>query len=677
MVAIAGVAAWSAMVSRNGLAEVHQTGFVEFRTTSGIAEALIQSQGDMHRLMLWYHNKIEPQKIAALGASITKRLSGAVADIQRLAEAPSASQQEKDALQKLLQNVKVYDGQIGSLLLMADADPESAGLTLVTIEQMFGDLHSALLDITNLTEKRGAAAFRQADTAAADAMIRTGVLLVLAVVGAVVLVGVITRAIGRPVLQLATTMTRLADGDAAVDVVGVGRRDEIGRMAGSVEVFKQAQIALAQSTARQALESRIRQQRVEALERLARDFDKRAGVAVDGVAAAAHSLERTAETMLSIADHTEGQASGAAVASQQASANVQRVAASVEELSASIAEINQQVSESSRISSRAVSASHRANELVGGLDTATRKIGEVVSLITAIAGQTNLLALNATIEAARAGEAGKGFAVVAQEVKTLANQTAKATDDITRQIQEVQAATRAAIEAIREITSIINQNSDIGAAIAAAVGQQGGATSEIASNAQQAADGTRDVSANIDGVREGAGETGRSARSLLDAAGSLTGQAGDLNVLVGTFLVSVRAVDAARLEELESGNAETVFMPWSADLVSGEAETDDEHKMLVALLNRFAELASSSGAAKDIRVALAEFKAYAVTHLRQEASGASGRDAGLLALPANLSTLEERLETDGAGTGRAIADLLRTWLGQHIAGRQQTLRRMG
>ncbi|SOD93684.1 globin-coupled sensor protein [Caenispirillum bisanense] len=270
-------------------------------------------------------------------------------------------------------------------------------------------------------------------------------------------------------------------------------------------------------------------------------FENEVHAMVEIVAAAATELQSTSQNMAETADRTSSQSSLVANAADQAAGNVQTVAAAAEELHASISEISRQVAESNRISSEAVEEAERTNQMVNGLATAAGKIGEVVKLINDIASQTNLLALNATIEAARAGDAGKGFAVVAGEVKNLANQTARATEDIGRQITEVQNATKSAVGAIQGITGTIGRINEIAAAIAAAVEQQGAATQEIARNVQQASSGTSEVTSNISTVTEAATETGHAAGEVLTAARELSNQSERLKAQVDSFLHDIRS----------------------------------------------------------------------------------------------------------------------------------------
>ena len=278
-----------------------------------------------------------------------------------------------------------------------------------------------------------------------------------------------------------------------------------------------------------------------AMRSLADDFEQKIGHIVEAVAVAANDMQSMSSSMSNSSDATARQTEAAATASTQASVNVGTVAAATEQLSASIREIAGQATRSAEIAGKAAGEARRTNAVVEGLASGTQKIGEVVTLIQSIASQTNLLALNATIEAARAGEHGRGFAVVASEVKALANQTAKATEEISAQIQDIQTATGQAVAAIQAIGGTIAEINEISGTIAAAVEQQGAATSEISGNVQQAANGTRDVSDNITGVARASSEAGAAASKLLNAATGLSSQSKQLRGAVDGFLHSIRA----------------------------------------------------------------------------------------------------------------------------------------
>ncbi|MDZ5649449.1 HAMP domain-containing methyl-accepting chemotaxis protein [Nitrospirillum sp. BR 11828] len=345
-----------------------------------------------------------------------------------------------------------------------------------------------------------------------------------------------------PIAALRRAMDRLVANDLAAEVPGQARKDEIGAMARSVQVFKSKALEVEHLRAEQeAQKARAAEEQRQALHRMADAFEAKVMDVVRAVSETSVELQRTAQSMSATAGESTLQATTVAAAAEQASANVQTVAAASEELSSSINEIARQVAESSRISNVATDGAARSGDLVQGLASAAERIGEAAQLINDIAAQTNLLALNATIEAARAGEAGKGFAVVAGEVKSLAGQTARATDAISQQIAAVQEETRRTITAIGEIAAIINQMQGIATTISSAVEEQGAATQEIARNVQEAARGTQEVSATITGVSEAAGMTGAAAEQVLASASQLATDSQRLRTQVQDFLATVRA----------------------------------------------------------------------------------------------------------------------------------------
>jgi methyl-accepting chemotaxis protein len=338
-------------------------------------------------------------------------------------------------------------------------------------------------------------------------------------------------------------MVELANGNFEVMLPGLGRHDEIGEIAHAVELFKVNAVRKAQdeAEAKARQEKMLDELRKADMHKLADAFEGAVGEIIEIVSSASTELEASAGSLTAIAMRSQELATVVAAASEEAATNVQAVASASEQMTSSVNEISRQVQGSSRVAGEAVAQARHTNERVGELSQAAARIGDVVELINTIAGQTNLLALNATIEAARAGEAGRGFAVVAQEVKALAEQTAKATGEISQQITGIQDATGESVTAIRQIGATIGQMSEISATIAAAVEQQGAASHEISRNIQQAAQGTVQVSSNIDHVRRSAGETGSASSQVLSAAKSLSNESNRLKVEVGKFLNSVRA----------------------------------------------------------------------------------------------------------------------------------------
>ncbi|WP_119681483.1 methyl-accepting chemotaxis protein [Indioceanicola profundi] len=340
---------------------------------------------------------------------------------------------------------------------------------------------------------------------------------------------------------MTTAMGRLAAGDNTVDVPGTDRTDEVGAMAEAVLVFKRNAIERLRLEAEQAEQREARERRLRTQEQLIARFEASVATTLKTVASAATELDGTAKSMSSIAAEASRQASASAAAAEQTSANVQTVASAAEEMSASIREIAQQVARSNSIAGQAVRETERTDETVRGLSAAASQIGDVIKLIQDIAAKTNLLALNATIEAARAGEAGKGFAVVASEVKALANQTARATEEIGQQIAAMQEVSSEAVTAIQAIGRTITSINDAASAIAAAVEEQHATTDEISRNVQQAAAGTREVSTNIVQATQSAAETGAAAQQVMGAAAELSRQSEGLRADVERFLDGIRA----------------------------------------------------------------------------------------------------------------------------------------
>lgn len=381
-----------------------------------------------------------------------------------------------------------------------------------------------------------------------EALAATLVALLFTVAGFWVAVTRVSRPIGR----ITESMTKVAGGDMSVVIPYLDRSDEVGAMAHTLEVFKDGLVQKQRIEAEQKVaeektsqERRAKreadQARQKKIEETIAEFDATMKEVLQTVTGTATELQAMAKSMSATAEETTRQTTTVAAASEQATNNVQTVAAAAEELAASVQEVGRQATQSSEVARSAVTQAAATNTKIEGLANAVQKIGEVAHLINDIANQTNLLALNATIEAARAGEAGKGFAVVASEVKTLANQTAKATEEITGQISMVQSATGEVVEAIKLIRGTIAETNDVASAIAAAVEEQSATTKEIAANAQQAASGTGEVSRNIEGVNHAASQTGAASSQVLSSAGDLAKQADNLKAAVSQFFEKLRA----------------------------------------------------------------------------------------------------------------------------------------
>ncbi|BBC01651.1 methyl-accepting chemotaxis protein [Bradyrhizobium japonicum] len=387
-----------------------------------------------------------------------------------------------------------------------------------------------------------------ADKAAQDAASNYGsaLMMVAILLGIAILVGVgvsflMIRDVSSGIASIVAPMQALGRGDLTANVPHQGEKTEIGAMADTLQVFKEALVAKKAADEAAAADAEAKIERGRRVDTITRNFEQMIGEIVQTVSSASTQLEASAGTLSSTARRSQELTTSVAAASEEASTNVQSVASATEELSSSVTEISRQVQESARMAGDAVVQARTTNDRVSELSKAAARIGDVVELINTIAGQTNLLALNATIEAARAGEAGRGFAVVASEVKALAEQTAKATGEIGQQIAGIQTATQESVGAIKEISSTIERLSEISSTIAAAVEEQGAATQEISRNVQQAAQGTQQVSANITDVQHGANETGSASSQVLSAAQSLSGDSNRLKLEVGKFLDAVRA----------------------------------------------------------------------------------------------------------------------------------------
>jgi methyl-accepting chemotaxis protein len=396
-------------------------------------------------------------------------------------------------------------------------------------------------EIVALKNLAAGAASERADAAAATSLNLVMLIMAAAALASIVAALSITRSISRGIASVIAPMRALAAGDLSASVPTHAGGTEMGAIAEAVQVFKTALIEKREADAAAARDTEVKMARAQTLQEISGRFEASVATLTRRLSESAEGMEQTAMLLSESAAQTSEQAVSVAGAADETSSNVRTVATATEELAGSIREITRQMVESSSTATKAVENVQRTTAIIQGLADNAQKIGNVVALISGVASQTNLLALNATIEAARAGEAGKGFAVVATEVKELASQTAKATEEISAQIGSVQQATQQTVSAIQEIARTITEMSQISTSIAAAMEEQGAATAEIARNVQEAARGTEAVTGSIVDVQQGAGETTSAASQVLGAAQELSRHSNDLSREVQDFLHGVKA----------------------------------------------------------------------------------------------------------------------------------------
>jgi methyl-accepting chemotaxis protein len=508
--------------------------------------------GDLRAGVITYRNVIREHMLAETAEekqAAEKILAGVVEDnngIRQTYERLIASPEDRALYNEWVQQWERY--QKGTEEVMALSRKSVGKIPHEAHELNSKTVNKIGLDADAILKKSIEVNNTGADKAAKDAAdnYTSAFEILAAILGVAIIVGIavgiyLVRDVSRGIASIVAPMQALGAGDLTAQVPHRGEQTEIGSMAESLQVFKQALVAKKAADQAAARDAEAKIERGRRVDGITREFESMIGEIVDTVSSASTQLEASAGTLSATAERAQELTIMVAAASEEASTNVQSVASATEEMASSVNEISRQVQDSARMAGEAVHEARKTNDRVSELSKAAARIGDVVELINNIAGQTNLLALNATIEAARAGDAGRGFAVVASEVKALAEQTAKATGEIGQQINGIQAATQDSVNAIKEISGTIEKLSEISSAIAAAVEQQGAATQEISRNVQQAAQGTQQVSSNITDVQRGAGETGLASSQVLSAAQSLSGDSNRLKLEVGKFLSSVRA----------------------------------------------------------------------------------------------------------------------------------------
>lgn len=504
-----------------------------------ITDRLNTVQRNLYRVASWEGNYFPREQIDALNAKIEVEGRNALRGFEELTAKGGGGEQAAAVVTAM----KTYLTRVEETTVLLKSDVSSGTVSVDKVATDFENLKTQLDSVVGAMRKT---VVDQVAEAAADAdrsrQIMIGVLTVIVIVCSL-LSFLIVRETVRPIAGMTKVMTRLADGDDSVEVPDRERRDELGLMAQAVQVFKGNSVQIRRDQSAKESAARDEREKRERLAALIDSLKENVREVVRAVSQSSRDMETNASNMLAIAEDTNQQVIEVASTSSQASLNMQSVADSANRLLESIAETASRVESSSNIAFEGVREVERTNEVISGLSGAAQRIGEVVKLISAIAGQTNLLALNATIEAARAGEAGRGFAVVASEVKNLANQTGRATEEISQQIVEMQSATSGAIDAIRTIGRTITSINEIVSTISQAVNQQRTSVNDITSIVHQTADGTHEVSQSISSVSDAAGRTGSTAKAVLTSSRELADKADMLQREFDAFLASIHPAE--------------------------------------------------------------------------------------------------------------------------------------
>ena len=580
-----------------------------------ISDAMLRAESwfrGVEGLAISNHDQAKVEKIRAEAKADFTRLDGDLGSLVPLLVLES-SRQNVEKIRGIIAEYKKVEEQAYTLY-EAKKDAE-ADASLYKNAALSDSIEKFLREILNINTR-----MLETDFADGARHVHEGrqALMLVSVAGILVFVGlalyVILSGVVRPLSAITLAMKQVADGDLTVVVPGAGQSDEIGELAGALETFKQHGLEKQQlETDQERQKAAAEAEKRRTMNKLADEFENGVSGVVNGVSAAATELQSAAQSLSATADQTNHQASAVANAAELASENVQTVAAATEELASSVGEISRQIGESSRIAGVAVEEANRTNNTVASLSEAAQKIGEVVGLINDIASQTNLLALNATIEAARAGEAGKGFAVVAGEVKNLANQTAKATEEIAGQISRIQQETAVTVADIGDISRTIGAINEIATSIATAMSQQGAATTDIARHATEAANGTQQVSQRIGSVSHTAQEATITVERVANAADRVFSETEQMRTDVETFLSRVQCL----IEGIEGG-AEVPSLEWQSRLSVGHDGVDQDHQSLFKLFNALSDAMRNGQTKAVIASVLDQLLEYTVNHFRRE-----------------------------------------------------------
>ncbi len=500
-----------------------------------VEEALKKYNADNLTVIMLMMRRHEKDFLARLDPKYVGRIDDRLAEFGPALAASNIPADEQDKITDLMKSYVADFKALSEKILQREAE-------LGFLSDYYAQAEPILDELSASIGQVAATEMQRAKKIAETSLIVTVAMYVIGLIALMGLSFLLARAIVSAISGLTNKMTRLAENDFDVDINEVKRADEIGEMGRAVLVFRENGIERIKLEAAQKAEDEKRRKRMETQERYIQEFDQAVVAVMADVGIAVEQLHQVSNVLRNSAETATNQSMAVSSGAEEASSNVQLVATAATELSASINEISGQVTETSTMAQSATERARNTNDNIQGLNDSAIKIGEVISLISDIAEQTNLLALNATIEAARAGDAGKGFAVVASEVKNLANQTGKATEEITSQINDIQQATSLAVDAIDEIVKMISDISERAAAVAAAVEQQTVATSEISQNVEQAAAGTEEISAAMQGVSAAVNETNEAAGNVNVSANNLGQQSGDLRSQIDGFLERMRTL---------------------------------------------------------------------------------------------------------------------------------------